>query len=238
MYNRGTMICLSVTGISALLLFFYFRNKISSVEDKLDKLTKFIEEYNKPAEFVVSETPGHTPEMVAFSNMEDTSYNKELIEVSDEDDDDDSDSDDSINPAEHTLNDKIMDDIVRQQYAQKVESNEENVETIKQIEISEEKEEEKEKQESGEESDEESGEESGEEEETGEESEEESEEEEDENNDLGNEDTKKIVLEELPDYKKFTVAMLKDACRDKGLSGYRNLRKHDLVELLETSQAN
>ena len=42
----------------------------------------------------------------------------------------------------------------------------------------------------------------------------------------------------LPDYKKFTVAMLKDACRDKGLSVYRNLRKHDLVELLETSQAN
>ena len=39
-------------------------------------------------------------------------------------------------------------------------------------------------------------------------------------------------MKELRDFK---VAELKNMCREKGLTGYKNLRKNDLIELLNNN---
>ena len=43
---------------------------------------------------------------------------------------------------------------------------------------------------------------------------------------------KTIFIEENNDLEKLKVADLKNLCKEKGLSGYRNLRKNDLINLL------
>ena len=44
-------------------------------------------------------------------------------------------------------------------------------------------------------------------------------------------DVKKFVVD-TTDYERMRVADLKNLARDRGLSGYRNLRKNDLIQLL------
>ena len=46
------------------------------------------------------------------------------------------------------------------------------------------------------------------------------------------EKVKEIHIEENNDLDKLKVSELKDLCKEKGLSGYRNLRKNDLINLL------
>ena len=140
MYNRGTMICLSVTGISALLLFFYFKNKIFC-QDKLDKLTRFIEDYNnnnginveQRRDFVVSE---QLPETVDFSHVEEKPLNKELIEVSDEEEED-SDSDDSVDSDNDDDDDDDDDKNDEEELKEKEKEDEEEEEEVKEKEESE-----------------------------------------------------------------------------------------------------
>ena len=50
MNSRSIMICLTATGISSLLLFFYFKNKLSTVEEKLDSMFQLIQNYAAQSE--------------------------------------------------------------------------------------------------------------------------------------------------------------------------------------------
>ena len=44
-------------------------------------------------------------------------------------------------------------------------------------------------------------------------------------------EVKKFIVDTI-DYERMRVADLKSLARDRGLSGYRNLRKNDLIQLL------
>jgi hypothetical protein len=45
-------------------------------------------------------------------------------------------------------------------------------------------------------------------------------------------DTKKVIVEEITNYNILKVSELKNECKKKGLEGYSNLKKQELVELL------
>lgn len=45
-------------------------------------------------------------------------------------------------------------------------------------------------------------------------------------------EVKNISVVDTIDYERMRVADLKNLARDRGLSGYRNLRKNDLIQLL------
>ena len=260
MYNRGTMICLSVTGITTLLLFFYFRNKISQVEDKLDKVFDIIQDYSnndrQSPEFVVREAPTpQNPQPVVMSTSGFERNN--LIEVSEDEDDnrvnldyntndkssDDDNDDDSDSDSEDDDSDNDSEDEEPKKTLETAEESKEEVIVAKTLEVETDeltpKIEKDEKQPEDTEEDNDDDSDSDSEEET----EEDSEEEDGGKNNLGNsdndgEDVKKVSLEPTPDYSTMTVATLKDICSDKGLRGYKSLRKNDLVTLLEESHAN
>jgi hypothetical protein len=255
MYNRGTMICLSVTGITTLLLFFYFRNKISQVEDKLDKVFDIIQDYStndrQSQEFVVREAPppqNSQPVVMSTPGFE----RSDLIEVSEDEDDkvklgyntnnkssDDENDDDSDSDSEDDDSDSDSEDEEPEQPPETTEEPKEEVIVEATLEV--ETDELTPKIEKDEKQPEDTEEDS--EEDSEEETEEDSEEEDGGKNNLGNsdndgEDVKKVSLEPTPDYSTMTVATLKDICSDKGLRGYKSLRKNDLVTLLEESYAN
>ena len=237
MYNRGTMICLSVTGISALLLFFYFKNKISQVEDKLDTMFNLIQEYNNPSnsrmnpEFIVQEA-GTSQQNPIISEE-----NKGLIVVSSESENESEDESEEESEEENEEDIKSNEEEIELNLSNKnnddVENNVDNTDNKDVVE----------KENSDDNNSDEDSEDSDEDEDSDdsdEDDEEEGKKENDTEQDLGekNDDEEKIkniTLEEVPDYKSLTVATLKDLCRDKGLRGYRSLRKGDLVSLLETS---
>ena len=98
MNSRSIVICLTATGISSLLLFFYFKNKLSTVEEKLDSMFQLIQNYaaqterrNNEAEWRVQETGPSQPVVPVVSEMEHVNNSK--IVVSDNDSESDSDED-------------------------------------------------------------------------------------------------------------------------------------------------
>ena len=75
MNSRSIVICLTATGISSLLLFFYFKNKLSTVEEKLDSMFQLIQNYaaqtekrSNEAEWRVQETAPSHPSVPVVSN--------------------------------------------------------------------------------------------------------------------------------------------------------------------------
>ena len=91
------MICLTATGISSLLLFFYFKNKLSTVEEKLDSMFQLIQNYaaqsekrSNEAQWRVQET---APSQPLVNAVQETSYvNNSKIVVSDNDSEEESES--------------------------------------------------------------------------------------------------------------------------------------------------
>ena len=45
---RGMAICIGVTGVASILLWFYFKNRIESVETKLDNMFNMIQNFAQP----------------------------------------------------------------------------------------------------------------------------------------------------------------------------------------------
>ena len=76
---RGMAICIGVTGVASILLWFYFKNRIESVETKLDNMFNMIQNFAQPPG---SETVAN-PEMTDYYQeggqvTEDPFENKEL----------------------------------------------------------------------------------------------------------------------------------------------------------------
>jgi hypothetical protein len=51
---RGMAICIGVTGVASILLWFYFKNRIETVETKLDNMFNMIQNFSQPESGTVS----------------------------------------------------------------------------------------------------------------------------------------------------------------------------------------
>ena len=208
------VITLGVTGLSSVLLFLYFRNRLSDVEKKVDTMFNLIQSYEtveKQPQFTMQETPREYYEQQQMQEemhqqmQQQAEYhpNNELVQVSDRgegdessdsDDESESDSDDDYSSEEE----ETTKPLVVKSESEDVTLKEEDVTTdLNEISL--------EKKQTQEEEVEE----------------------------VEEEVTKNINLQsdEL-DLTTLKVSDLKNLCKEKGLSGYRNLRKNDLIELL------
>tara|TARA_A100001011_G_C14314259_1_gene847125 strand:- start:3220 stop:3864 length:645 start_codon:yes stop_codon:yes gene_type:complete len=212
MFNKMLVITLGVTGLSSVLLFLYFRNRLSEVEKKVDTMFNLIQSYEtveKQPQFTMEENP--PPEYYQQQMMgqqfeeqqqqqQDFNPNNELVTVSDKgDDSSESESeDDSDSDEDYSSDEEVTKPLVVNNSNDTVQLKEEDVSTnLKEISL--------EKQITTQEQVEE----------------------------VEEEVTKNINLNsEDHDLSSMKVTDLKNLCKEKGLSGYRNLRKNDLIELL------
>ena len=79
MFNRKVLICLAATGVSSILLYMYFKNKMKNVEDKLDLLYQLIENHTE-------NNSSNTPTSNNLSSNQSNIQSTNLIEVSDDED--------------------------------------------------------------------------------------------------------------------------------------------------------
>ena len=211
MFNKMLVITLGVTGLSSVLLFLYFRNRIGQVEEKVDTVFQLIQNYesNRQPQFTVQENQQPQGYYVQEEMEEEHDYhqeqqqqhtnpNSDLIAVSDKNSDSeseeeseseseeesDSESEESDNEGGKQL---VLDNKEEEVSDVKVDDVEEldNLNLVKQ---------------------------------------------EIESESL--EKAKTIHIEENNDLDKLKVSELKDLCKEKGLSGYKSLRKNDLINLL------
>ena len=199
------VITLGVTGLSSVLLFLYFRNRIGQVEEKVDTMFQLIQNYesNRPPQFTVQENEPQGYYVQEENNVEQPQYvqeenanpNNDLIAVSDknsesESEESDSDSEESDSDSEESEED--VKQLVLNNDEEKVNDVKvDDVEELDNLEFSK------------------------------------------QHVELESlEQPKTIQIEENNDLDKLKVADLKNLCKEKGLSGYRNLRKNDLINLL------
>ncbi len=205
------VITLGVTGLSSVLLFLYFRNRIGQVEEKVDTVFQLIQNYesNRQPQFTVQENQQPQGYYVQEEMEEEHDYhqeqqqqhtnpNNDLIAVSDKNSDSESEEEsdseseeDSDSESEESDNEEgkqlVLDNKEEEVSDVKVDDVEEldNLNLVKQ---------------------------------------------EIESESL--EKAKTIHIEENNDLDKLKVSELKDLCKEKGLSGYKSLRKNDLINLL------
>ncbi|MBC8299731.1 MAG: hypothetical protein H8E55_28610 [Pelagibacterales bacterium] len=215
-------ICIGVTGVASILLWFYFKTRIESVEGKLDNMFNMIQSFSEQAptlpkdnspyfnEQEMAEAPYENPVVSQqlptemFEKVVENiinNNNTELIDVSDdsgEDSESDDESDDESEEEEVMLEVEIpkpTEEIppVEEKKLFQAEDSLDDIDT----------------DESDDESDDESN---------------------DEN------DKKNLELkEEVKEYPEMKVSELKKLASDKGLTGYTKLNKAGLVNLLENN---
>ena len=211
------VITLGVTGLSSVLLFLYFRNRIGQVEEKVDTVFQLIQNYesNRQPQFTVQEHQPHgyyveeemeeqqeydqqQQQQQQQPGQQNTNPNNDLIAVSDKNSDSESESEDSESESEDSDSDSEESD--NEEGKQLVLDNkEEEVSDVKVDDVEELDHLNLVKQEIESES---------------------------------LEKAKTIHIEENNDLDKLKVTELKDLCKEKGLSGYKSLRKNDLINLL------
>ncbi len=202
------VITLGVTGLSSVLLFLYFRNRIGQVEEKVDTVFQLIQNYesNRQPQFTVEENQQPHGYYVQEEMEEEEEYqqqqqqnsnpNNDLIAVSDKNSDSESEESDSDSEESDSESEESEEE-TKQLVLNK--DDEENVNDVKVNNVEELDNLELKK----------------------------------ENLELESlEEPKTIQIEENHDLDKLKVADLKNLCKEKGLSGYRNLRKNDLINLL------
>lgn len=234
--SRGLIISLGVSALGCTLLFLYFRNKITSMEKKVDVMFDLIqnhqqEQYNMKETMAFNNVSDNkTQENVGVETQgdwttEDNTPKRNLIEVSE---DDASDSEE--------VSDSDEEDMSDDENLPKISLDKENmtleVNDIKKITVQEtdkvkvddsiQLEEVEDITDSLDEIDEDSDDEDN----TAEETEE-------------TDKTKEIIVEKLDDefdYNKLKVAELKTLAKQKGLQNYKSLKKGPLVKLLKSSE--
>lgn len=205
------VITLGVTGLSSVLLFLYFRNRIGQVEEKVDTVFQLIQNYesNRQPQFTVQENQQPQGYYVQEEMEEEHDYhqeqqqqhtnpNSDLIAVSDKNSDSESEEESESESEEESESESeesdneggkqlVLDNKEEEVSDVKVDDVEEldNLNLVKQ---------------------------------------------EIESESL--EKAKTIHIEENNDLDKLKVSELKDLCKEKGLSGYKSLRKTDLINLL------
>ena len=211
MFNKMLVITLGVTGLSSVLLFLYFRNRIGQVEEKVDTVFQLIQNYesNRQAQFTVHESP---PQEYYVEEEQQQDYdeqhqqqqsnpNNDLIAVSDKNSDSESEEESESESEESESESEESDNEEEKQLV--LDNKEEEVGDVKVDDVEELDSLNLVKQDVEEEEEEESL-----------------------------EPSKKIHIDENNDLDKLKVSELKDLCKEKGLSGYKSLRKNDLINLL------
>jgi hypothetical protein len=242
--SRGLMISLSISALGCTILFLYFRNKISSVEKKVDVMFDLIqnhqqEQYNIP-ESIQQEVEQHNntgydnsnnfEENVQTNFEENVQTNFEenvqtnLISISDDDDDDDDDDDSeevSDSDEDITDNEELPKISIEQTENMTLEVND-----IKKITV----------QETDKVNTEESNQVREIEDVT--DSLDEVDDSDDEETDteipLKNDTVENSLIDNIFDYNKLKVSELKSLAKQKGLQNYKSLKKGPLVDLLKS----
>jgi hypothetical protein len=96
MIPRFLFISLATILLSSILLFIYFKNRISAVEEKVDVIFQLVQSHTDNRE-----------EMRVYESAPQQQTNVNLIEVSDREDDEDSDSDESDTSDEEDNQDRL-----------------------------------------------------------------------------------------------------------------------------------
>jgi len=88
--SKSLALSLGTTSVISVLLFIYFRNKISAVEHKVSMLFKLIEDHHQQQQVQFRQTPTVPTRMISVSDDEDDD------DASDDDDDDSTDDGESV----------------------------------------------------------------------------------------------------------------------------------------------
>ena len=235
--SRGLVISLGVSALGCTLLFLYFRNKISTIEKKVDVMFELIQNHQQE-QYNIQETmkfnnvsdnktqENNGVEKQGAWTTEDNTPERNLIEVSEDDasdseevsDSDEEDMSDDENPPKISL-DKAENITLEVNDIKKITVQEsDKVEVINSVELEEVEDITDSLDEIDEDSDYEDN--------TAEETEETGE-------------TNEITVEKLDDefdYNKLKVSELKSLAKQKGLQNYKSLKKGPLVELLKSSE--
>ena len=216
---RGMAICIGVTGVASILLWFYFKNRIESVETKLDNMFSMIQNFSQPPD---SET---VPQEM-------TDYYQQVG------------VDGVVDPFEQKYGEEVQYKNQNSSPQLPTEIFEKEIENVvnntKLIEVSEDSGEDSSSEEEGESEDESDGEKEKEITLTKPASALESEEvadslDEVESEDESEDEKEKELKEEVKEYSHMKVSELKKLAQTQGLTGYTKLNKAGLVNLLENN---
>ena len=240
--SRGLVISLGVSALGCTLLFLYFRNKISTIERKVDVMMDIIQNHQQEQPTMASmnykyetqnaqeQERGHQEQQEqqeAGAWNDNSRSDIDLIQVSDDEDDDseevsdsDSDEEDDIEQPQKLSLDNVEDMSLELSDVKKITVKEsDKVEVNDSIEL-------EEVEDSLDEIDDDDD-----------------EEEEEEEEELNKETKQVTVVKEGDesdgddfDYTKLKVSELKSIAEQKGLSGYKSLKKTPLIELLKSSE--
>ena len=250
-FSRGLVISLGVSALSATLLFLYFRNRMASVERKVDVMFDLIQTHEADRQQAAHQMMMHQENSAprsqntgAWVTQENSQQERNLIDVSEDEEDEEYDSEDSreVSDNEDDLEERIKlvttdIDLVEADEAKSVvvlETNHDepvNVDdTVELQEVTDDLEEEK-----GSSADVEntvqSADKSDNDNDVDDSLEEDDSDEEEDNSD----ETTQVVSEEI-EYNKLKVAELKAIAEAKGLSNYKSLKKQPLIDLIKASE--
>ena len=207
MISRGLLISVGVTLLAVGLLFVYFRNKVSGIEKKVELMFNLIQNYEGQQNAMQAQQYMPTSSQEAMQSGQMTQMTSELIEVSDDEAEDSEEVSDSDEEEDEDDEETLKFEPTT------IELTETDVKTI---DLNTNIEQETKDQESGDSLDEIDS-------------------DEDDNNDGEEEEpleAEEVITLTEDDYKKKTVAELKQLAADRGLQNYRSLKKAPLIELL------
>ena len=115
-FSRGLVISLGVSALSATLLFLYFRNRMASVERKVDVMFDLIQSHEVDRQqqmnqqmMMQQQSQTSSQNTGGWVSEENTQPERNLIDVSDDDEDEEYDSEDSreVSDNEDDLEERI-----------------------------------------------------------------------------------------------------------------------------------
>tara|TARA_Y100000591_G_C21853056_1_gene712935 strand:- start:631 stop:1254 length:624 start_codon:yes stop_codon:yes gene_type:complete len=204
MISRGLLISVGVTLLAVGLLFVYFRNKVNGIEKKVELMFNLIQNYEGQQNAIQAQYVPSTQVSMEQQNV--SQVRSELIEVSDDEADDSEEVSDS--------EDEDDNDETLKFDSTNIQLNEEDIKTIQLEELNNDNNDENNKDVQEDSLDDDD-----------------SDDEDDEESSEELEPEEVITLTEQ-DYKKKTVAELKQLASSRGLQNYSSLKKAPLIELL------
>lgn len=209
MESRLMLICLATSLLSSILLFIYFKNRISSVEEKVNVIFQLVQNHEQENKIMMHETvPSNTQQYMPSDNLIVVSENEEEEEESESESESESNSDDSDNEEESpelNLDSDLVisENMIDENEIKKIALNlEDSLEEVGDILLT---------------------------------KEEDTELNDDNSEKSDNENSTEEEIKETINYSKYKVDQLKQMCEDKELENYKSLKKAELVKLLENS---
>ncbi len=209
MESRLLLICLATSLLSSILLFIYFKNRISSVEEKVNVIFQLVQNHEQENKIMMHETvPTNSQQYMPTDNLIVVSENEEESDSDDSEEESDSDNDNNVEDGLNLDSDLVIsENIIDENEIKKIALNlEDNLEEVEDIVFTKENVEELESN-----------------------SEDDDDEDDDQDNSVENE------IKQTINYSKFKVDQLKQMCQEKELENYSKLKKADLIKLLENS---